>query len=232
MSRRLLAETMRLIRSLRDDFPDTDRADGVIHLDGLRGALRKVRAAARRAALMVIPESVLRRVGGQANATNERAVSGQLQRIGTPATVARAGSRDASVAGSMNRWVRRNVGLIKTVPAQQFRQVESVVRQAFREGVRHEVLAQRLVERARVAQSRAKLIARDQVEKLNGQLTEERQTSLGIESYTWRTVGDDRVRPEHEAREGQVFEWGSPPGDGHPGEPINCRCWAEPRVPV
>lgn len=46
--------------------------------------------------------------------------------------------------------------------------------------------------------------------------------------YIWRTVKDDRVRPEHAAREGQIFSWTDPPDDGHPGEAFGCRCWAEP----
>lgn len=46
--------------------------------------------------------------------------------------------------------------------------------------------------------------------------------------YTWRTAGDDKVRPSHAANEGKVFAWDNPPETGNPGEAINCRCWAEP----
>ena len=46
--------------------------------------------------------------------------------------------------------------------------------------------------------------------------------------YIWRTQGDDRVRSEHAAREGEVFDFDDPPEDGNPGEAENCRCWAEP----
>lgn len=46
--------------------------------------------------------------------------------------------------------------------------------------------------------------------------------------YTWRTVGDERVRGAHAALAGQVFSWSSPPPGGHPGTEHNCRCWAEP----
>jgi SPP1 gp7 family putative phage head morphogenesis protein len=38
------------------------------------------------------------------------------------------------------------------------------------------------------------------------------------------------VRPEHEVLDGVVFEWSDPPSEGIPGEPINCRCTAEPDV--
>ena len=43
-------------------------------------------------------------------------------------------------------------------------------------------------------------------------------------SFIWRTMLDDRVRPSHAEREGQVF-----PDDyfPKPGDEINCRCWEE-----
>ncbi len=43
--------------------------------------------------------------------------------------------------------------------------------------------------------------------------------------YVWNTVGDDRVRGEHEAFEGTIRAWDDSPD---PGEDFNCRCWAEP----
>jgi SPP1 gp7 family putative phage head morphogenesis protein len=89
-----------------------------------------------------------------------------------------------------------------------------------------------LEERMGVAESRANLIARDQVGKLFGQLNEKRQTELGVTGYVWRTVHDNRVRELHEDRDGQHFDWNDPPeetpDDGHPGTPIQCRCYAEP----
>lgn len=47
------------------------------------------------------------------------------------------------------------------------------------------------------------------------------------DQYIWRTAGDGDVRPEHAAREGQVFDWSNPPKGGHPGEDYGCRCVAE-----
>lgn len=46
--------------------------------------------------------------------------------------------------------------------------------------------------------------------------------------YVWRTCGDDKVRSEHAARDGEIFSWITPPKGGHPGSDHNCRCWAEP----
>ena len=54
------------------------------------------------------------------------------------------------------------------------------------------------------------------------------QQKLGITHYTWRTSQDERVRHEHVLRDGRRFAWDNPPDDGHPGQPIRCRCVAEP----
>ena len=46
--------------------------------------------------------------------------------------------------------------------------------------------------------------------------------------YIWHTMGDDKVRSEHAARNGQIFDFDNPPEGGNPGDAPNCRCWAEP----
>ncbi|GAB6054407.1 hypothetical protein JCM17960_32270 [Magnetospira thiophila] len=45
--------------------------------------------------------------------------------------------------------------------------------------------------------------------------------------YIWHTAGDSKVRPAHAERDGKEFSWDDPPEGGHPGEELNCRCWAE-----
>lgn len=45
--------------------------------------------------------------------------------------------------------------------------------------------------------------------------------------YIWHTQGDDKVRPEHAANDGQTFDWNNPPSTGNPGDDYGCRCTAE-----
>ena len=89
----------------------------------------------------------------------------------------------------------------------------------------------------RKAKNRARLIAVDQVGKLNSQLTQKRQRELGIESYVWMNSRDIRVRGNpaglypkseynHWSRNGEIFYWDNPPADGNAGMPIRCRCVA------
>lgn len=125
-----------------------------------------------------------------------------------------------------------NVSLIKGLAEEAITRVEQSVYEGFRTGLRWEEIAKSVEEQldpddGPIA-SRARRIARDQVSKLNGQLTEARQTGLGITHYFWRTSGDERVREEHAVLEGERFAWDDPPSEGHPGFSVNCRCTAEP----
>jgi SPP1 gp7 family putative phage head morphogenesis protein len=117
---------------------------------------------------------------------------------------------------------KTNADLIRTVAERYHDRVARDVREAFAGGTHPETLARQLAEAEDIALNDARRIARDQIGKLNAQVTQERQESLGVEAYIWRTVNDERVRDEHREREGQTFRWDEPPEDGHPGEPIQC----------
>lgn len=132
------------------------------------------------------------------------------------------------LATELQNAVQRNVALIKSIPEQYFQQLETGILDRFSQGVRWEDISEWIIERTEVAESRANTIARDQVGKLNGTITQLRMESAGVKKYIWRTSLDERVRLDHKKREGETFYWSDPPEDGHPGQPINCRCSAEP----
>lgn len=73
-------------------------------------------------------------------------------------------------------------------------------------------------------------MAATNTQTLNGRYAENIWDSAGVRRYRWITVGDDRVRDEHAAREGEIFEWSNPPSGGHPGEDWACRCEAQPLI--
>jgi len=73
-------------------------------------------------------------------------------------------------------------------------------------------------------------MAADETQTLNSDLSKTRWEDAGVSRYKWVTVGDDRVREEHAARNGKIFRWDTPPSDGHPGQPYNCRCEAQPMI--
>lgn len=128
-------------------------------------------------------------------------------------------------------WEAENIRLIRSIPTEYVNQLQGRIVAAVQEGKSVAQLRAVIEETFDLPRNRAHLIARDQIEKLNGQLTRYRQESIGVTEYRWRGVLDQRERDEHREREGQVFEWKEPPDDGHPGHPINCRCWAEAVLP-
>lgn len=130
----------------------------------------------------------------------------------------------------LEEFAAGNVALVKTVPERYFDRLQVDVERAFTTGESTDTLSQSLAERYDMAMDDARRIARDQVGKLNAQVNQDRQEALGVEGYFWRTVRDQRVREEHAEREGQFFRWDDPPEDGHPGEAVQCRCYAEPDV--
>jgi SPP1 gp7 family putative phage head morphogenesis protein len=128
----------------------------------------------------------------------------------------------------LQAFATENAALITSVPQKYFSEIESTTLQALRTGTRAEDIQGLYEDRYGVSESRARLIARDQVGKLNGQMNKVRQGELGVTRFTWRTSEDERVREEHAALDGTEWSWDDPPGEGIPGEPINCRCLGEP----
>jgi len=137
--------------------------------------------------------------------------------------------RDNALAPFAEQFRRENVQLISSIVTDQLARVKEVLDTNF--GMPAKELARQLQDQFDITRSRANLIARDQTLKLNGQLTRVRQQNAGIGSYIWTTSGDERVREEHGALDGEQFSWDNPPSVGHPGEDFQCRCTAYPVIP-
>lgn len=128
----------------------------------------------------------------------------------------------------LSNFVSENVSLIRGLPERVARQVEQIVTRGITTASLHPDLADDLEREFSFGERRSALIARDQVGKLYGQLNASRQRGLGITHFRWTTVGDERVRDEHQDLDGEVFAYDDPPAEGLPGEPILCRCYASP----
>jgi SPP1 gp7 family putative phage head morphogenesis protein len=135
----------------------------------------------------------------------------------------------------MAAFAQQNVALITNLTESTALQIESLVLQGVTQGKTSAAIARSILQGTdlepgvfKKVQTRARLIARDQVGKLNGNLTRFRQTAIGVDEYFWRTMRDVRVRPEHVRHDGKKFSWEKPPIGGAPGEAVNCRCYADP----
>ena len=111
-----------------------------------------------------------------------------------------------------------NTQLIKSIPDIYLDRVESIIMTNIRAGNRSSAIAKQLTEQFGIESRRAKFIARDQTEKINGDLNAKRQTSVGFEYFQWVTSKDQRVRDKHREIANKVtaygkgvYRWDNPP---------------------
>lgn len=117
--------------------------------------------------------------------------------------------------------------LIRNVSEDVRNRIAQQTIRAVTEGRTNADIARSLQEIEGISRRRAELIARDQATKLNSSLNEFRQRQAGVSRYRWKTILDGRERATHRARNGHIYQWDRPPpGTGHPGTEINCRCRA------
>jgi SPP1 gp7 family putative phage head morphogenesis protein len=159
-------------------------------------------------------------------------------------------TREPWLKDTIDGFEKENASLIRKLADETREDIESIVSRGFRQGKSAATLKKEILNgtdlepgRFRKTKTRAKLIARDQVNKLNGQLTEMRQTELGITQYIWRTSVDERVRENHKVMEGKTCRWDNSAVyksggkwisrssiggvELHPGQDYQCRCYAE-----
>lgn len=135
-----------------------------------------------------------------------------------------------SIREPFNLAIKANVELITSFAPEYHQKILDAVYKNWSDGMGQESLFDVVMNMGDVAESRAQLIARDQTSKMNSAFTQARQESVGITKYIWQTSGDERVREEHAALDGEIFRWDSPPEVGNPGDDFQCRCVALPIV--
>ncbi len=113
---------------------------------------------------------------------------------------------------------------------------EQVEQNAF-SGRRAEGLAKIIETNYGTSKSKAKFLARQETALLMSKFQETRYADIGITKYRWSTSHDERVRPDHAALNGKIFDFSQPPvtnkktgAHNNPGEDFNCRCIAVPIV--
>lgn len=157
----------------------------------------------------------------------------------------------------IDAWVETNYNLVNSLSGEYLKSVNTIVAEGVQFGKTYdEIMREIRKKNKQMTGSRARLIARDQVGKLNGALTKRRMEDAGISMYTWLTAGDERVRgnpsgpfknavPSHYIMSGVLCRWDDNtvysadngktwiPRIGKmpiaiPGQEIQCRCTALP----
>lgn len=140
------------------------------------------------------------------------------------------------VPAMLDYFTHENATLIGSIPEELHQQVANLTARAFTKRMHPDTFAAELEQRFKVAEGRARFIARDQLGKLWGQLNAVRQRGVGITKFTWRSQEDSLVRPSHKHVANRVWSYDDPPAVGRngermlPGEDFGCRCGADPIV--
>lgn len=131
----------------------------------------------------------------------------------------------------LEQWVNDNVGLIKTIPQESLGRMRGIVMEGYRNGETTTSIVKKIQRTYSIDRRHAQLIARDQIAKLNSNITKHEQMDAGVLEYIWSTAGDVRVRPSHARLNNKRFRWDDPPVVDektgrrcHPGEDYQCRC--------
>ena len=137
--------------------------------------------------------------------------------------------RPEDASDMVRLFVQKNTGLIKSLSDDAVKVVEQAVYDAHLQKLPAAELQKDLQKRiAGLKDGRAKLIANDQMSKLNGQLNMMRIQQAGGKEYKWdyqKGIPRKTSRAHHVARHKKVFKIGEPSGD-EPGQAIGCKCRA------
>lgn len=132
-------------------------------------------------------------------------------------------------ASELENWVNDNVGLINTIPENMLGRMQKIILDGYNNGRSTTDITEQIQESYQISKRHARLIARDQMGKLNARINRKLHEDAGVHKYEWSDSGDQRVRESHRRLNGQIFEYSNPPetDDGrhcNPGEDYQCRC--------
>jgi len=139
-------------------------------------------------------------------------------------------------------WAADNYTLITSNAKRYVSEINTLTEQAIVNGLSPNKLSQEIMKSTEgLSNKHCRLLARDQIGKLNGQITQAQMQEVGLDLYVWSTSMDDRVRDDHAIMEGLLCRWDDAsvcsydngktwvnrPSNAvhlHPGQDIQCRC--------
>lgn len=143
-----------------------------------------------------------------------------------------------------NSWAEDNYTLITSNAKNFVSKINTLTEQAIVNGLSSKQLTDDIKKATEgLSEKHCRLLARDQIGKLNGQITQAQMQEIGLDLYVWETSGDERVRSTHVPMDGLLCRWDDasvcsynngktwekrPAGavQLHPGQDIQCRCVA------
>jgi SPP1 gp7 family putative phage head morphogenesis protein len=222
------------------ELPIEMRHDAELRLDAnIEAEMRKLFAQIQTKLQKMFPDSVLKvwshRMTTHVNEVNKK----NIVKVGKAAELdIEKFINNKKLSPYFQNIVDENIGLIRSIPESKLPALKNAMVLAISQDQSQDTIRKLIQKNFDATHDQAKLIARDQVNKLNGQLNQYRQQQLGGRRYIWRTSMDERVagnptglypnsKPSHWDREGKTYSWDKPPEGGHPGRRVRCRCTAE-----
>ena len=224
LRRKIIAPALRRLRADLDDLVKRGLVTPEEVTDRINAVTRQAQTAAARYAPAAAEGHVVR-----TDRWHRRRFAATMRAAGIDLTLA---AGEDAVREALERRIADNVRLIKTIPGRMHSSLIQRIQKQAADGWRFdpEFLSRTLQGEYKSTGWNLRRLTRDQTTKQIGQLTQIRQVQAGFKRYRWITAGDNRVRPEHEANDGLLFRWDDPPGTGHPGNAILCRCNAVAHV--
>jgi SPP1 gp7 family putative phage head morphogenesis protein len=197
-----LVDEAQAVRPDSADFPVSQRQDGWVE----RAAALISAVSASLAAQTEDVSAVALDIGQKTSQWN----SAQWQKILKTTLAVDVFQAEPYLRDQLKSFASENTRLIAKMTDEAIGEIDGIVQRGIAGGRRVEAIAKEIRTRFDVTRRKAKLIARDQVAKLNSQLTQLRQTELGVSKYIWRTSRDERVRESHRVMEGRTAVWNDP----------------------
>lgn len=211
LTRDVLDDLARWPAGFRADAADNPEKDS-------RSAAKLLASRMRAAADASFSKAAVRSVSQQAARRVEAHSRDQFRRIGVDV------KREPVLKVLVSGWARDQAERVKGLADDQVAKLADILGGA---GARHaETIARDIEEQLGVTASRAEFVARDSIGSINSRITRERLRAAKVTLYIWTTMRDSRVREEHAALDGEVFDvdGDGDPEEGHAGDPPGCRC--------
>ena len=134
-------------------------------------------------------------------------------------------------------WSNNLELFVKKFTDEQIIELRSFTQQNATAGFRASNLEDELQRSFNVSKNKARFLARQETSLFTSNYTKQRYLTSGIDTYTWSTSQDERVREDHQILNGKSFSFEDPPivdrrtgRKANPGEDYGCRCVAIPVI--
>lgn len=124
---------------------------------------------------------------------------------------------------TIDQFMARNTALIRNISDETRGRIADLVYRGLQQRTPSNKVGREIAKRLGMGRQRANRVAADQSVKLAAALDRQRQREAGLDHWKWRHSGKLHYRPDHKARDGNLYTDKTAPED-EPGELPYCGC--------